>query len=94
MIDIPGRGSAIPPGTPSNYHNGGLALHRLFADARADLDTRLRRIEQAGADHNRRLDEAIETLADMRRGLPLELRDAGQIHRPGHRRAAPELGCR
>src|SRR5207248_2277213 len=29
-----------------------------------------------------------------RHGIPLELRDAGQIHRPGQRRAAPELGRR
>jgi hypothetical protein len=58
------------------------ALHRLFADTRADLDTRLRRIEQNGIDHGKRLDEAIETLERVLRHQLGIARQVGAIETP------------
>jgi hypothetical protein len=58
------------------------ALHRLFADTRADLDTRLRRIEQVALGHNRRLDEAIETLERILRHQLGIARQLGAVEIP------------
>jgi hypothetical protein len=84
-----------PPVRPPPKTNGNLVLpvlHHLAGDARSALDQRLRRIEQNTLDHNKRLDEALETLARVLRHQAAISRHLGAIEPttiPRHTRRRP-----
>jgi hypothetical protein len=81
----------MPP-SRANGDSARPALHRSADDVRSSLDQRLQRIEQNTRDHNKRLGEAIETLARVLRHQAAISRHLGAIEPttiPRHTRRRP-----
>jgi hypothetical protein len=88
-------GSPPPRLQPLKRANGDLALpalQRLVDDTRVDLGHRLRRIEETGADHSKRLEALQETLDRILRHQTVISRHVGAIEptvTPRHTRRRP-----